>query len=35
MIGDVCGDVLQIVSRSSLPVDELMQAWSQGLDKFF
>jgi phosphoribosylformylglycinamidine synthase subunit PurL len=35
MIGEVCGDALEIESRLSLPVDELLRAWSQGLDKFF
>ena len=35
MIGEVCGDALQIVSRLSLPVDELLRAWGEGLDKFF
>ena len=35
MIGEVCGDALQIVSRLSLPVEELLRAWGEGLDKFF
>ncbi|MGN6169483.1 MAG: AIR synthase related protein, partial [Solirubrobacteraceae bacterium] len=35
MIGEVCGDALQIVSRLSLPVDALMRVWHEGLDKFF
>jgi phosphoribosylformylglycinamidine synthase len=35
MIGEVCGDALQIASRLSLPMDALTRAWGNGLDKFF
>ncbi len=35
MIGEVCGDVLQIASRLTLPMDELARAWRKGLDRFF
>jgi phosphoribosylformylglycinamidine synthase len=35
MIGEVCGNTLQIVGRLSLLVDELTQAWSEGLAQFF
>jgi phosphoribosylformylglycinamidine synthase subunit PurL len=35
IIGEVCGDALQLVGRVSLPVAELTRAWSEGLDKFF
>jgi hypothetical protein len=35
IIGEVCGDALQLGRRVSLPVAELRRAWSEGLDKFF
>ncbi|MGN6170454.1 MAG: phosphoribosylformylglycinamidine synthase subunit PurL [Solirubrobacteraceae bacterium] len=35
IIGEVCGDELQVVRRLSLRVAELSRAWSEGLDKFF
>jgi phosphoribosylformylglycinamidine synthase subunit PurL len=35
IIGEVCGDELEIVHRVSLAVAELTQAWCEGLNQFF
>jgi phosphoribosylformylglycinamidine synthase len=35
IIGEVCGDELQIVGRLSVSMGELTRAWSQGLNQFF